>query len=230
MKIQTAIASTTHIDKHNEIIAKSALEGMTEQIKAKYIPCLIEHDWKQHGGVLLYGAVFQLFDGEHALGVVFGVFETAGEAVLFASGKPNLVWNDCKRFLDVESLKKLAGQTLRAQSETKLPKQTISQLLETHLDSTQVLDDGTVYKIKKYVASVGDLTIEVYPKDHPPAHFHVVSKQRRINARFSINTIALLSEKYGEISKKDAKKIQNFFKSNPKMLQKLLSYYSQMQQ
>ncbi len=58
MKITIGIASTTHIDRHNERMAKSALDGMAVQIKERFIPQLIEHDLNQHIGVGLYGEVF----------------------------------------------------------------------------------------------------------------------------------------------------------------------------
>ena len=79
MKITTGIASTTHIDRHNERMAKSAIDGMAEQIKERFIPQLIEHDPKQHIGVVLYGEVFLLKDGEFALGIVSGIFENNEE-------------------------------------------------------------------------------------------------------------------------------------------------------
>jgi len=58
MKIITGIASTAHIDRHNERMAKSALDSMATQIKEKFIPQLIEHDPNQHVGVILYGEFF----------------------------------------------------------------------------------------------------------------------------------------------------------------------------
>ncbi len=72
MNITTAIASTTHIDKHGDRFAKSALDDMARQIKTKFIPHLVEHDPKQQVGAALYGEVFKLGDGEYALGVVTG--------------------------------------------------------------------------------------------------------------------------------------------------------------
>lgn len=97
MKIITGIASTTHIDKHNERMAKSALDSMAEQIKKRFLPQLVEHDPNQHIGVILYGEVFQLKDGEYALGIVSGVFENNEEKQIFKIGQPNNVWEDYEK-------------------------------------------------------------------------------------------------------------------------------------
>lgn len=228
MKIGIGIASTTHIDRHNERMAKSALDGMADQIKEKYIPQLVEHDWNRHVGVLLYGEVFQLKDGEYALGVVTGLFENEGEKNEFRSGQPNKVWQNYKHYLNIEELIGLSDlKKPDLVSQNRIPVN-IADLLETHLDSTQVLPDGRVYKIKRFVAATGDLRIEVYPKDHEPSHFHVISKQRGINARFDIHTLELVSMKEGRIKKDDIKKIQDFFRTSPTFLNRLRNEHGRM--
>ena len=230
MKITTGIASTTHIDRHNERMAKSALEGMAEQIKEKFIPQLIEHDPNQHIGVVLYGEVFQLKDGEFALGIVSGIFENNEEKETFKTGKTNNVWQNYKKYLNIDELLKMNEQNSKTKQINSSKKDlNIADLLETHLDSTQVLPDGTVYKIKRFIASTGDLRIEVYPKDHDPQHFHVVSKQRNIDARFDIQTLNLMNMKQGKIKEGDVRKIQNFFKTCPKCLEKLISEHARLQ-
>jgi len=230
MKITIGIASTTHIDRHNERMAKSALDGMAVQIKERYIPQLIEHDLNQHIGVGLYGEVFQLKDGEYALGIVSGIFENEEERERYKTGQPNNVWQDYKKYLDIDELLKLNKQNHQTKPINFFSQDSdIADLLETHLDSTQVLPDGTVYKIKRFIASTGDLRIEVYPKDHSPQHFHVISKQRKINARFDIKTLGLINTKSGSIQEKDIKKIQNFFKTNPDYLEKLRNEHVRLQ-
>ncbi len=229
MKITTGIASTTHIDRHNERMAKSAIDGMAEQIKERFIPQLIEHDPKQHIGVVLYGEVFLLKDGEFALGIVSGIFENNEEKETFKTGQPNYVWQDYKKYLNIDELLKMIEQNHQTRQPNFSPKESnIADLLETHLDSTQVLPDGTVYKIKRFIASTGDLKIEVYPKDHDPQHFHVTSKQRNIDARFDIKTLTLINMKQGNIKEKDVKKIQNFFSTNPTILEKLKNEHARM--
>lgn len=230
MKIVTGIASTTHIDRHNERMAKSALDGMAEQIKEKFIPQLIEHDPNQHIGVFLYGEVFQLNDGEYALGIVSGIFENDQERERHKTGKPNDVWQDYKKYLDIDELLKMNDQNNRTNQEKHPDKQSsIADLLETHLDSTQVLPDGTVYKIKRFIAATGDLRIEVYPKDHEhQPHFHVISRQRGINARFDLTTLDLMNMKQGTMQGNDVRKIQNFFKINPDILKKLKNEHKRL--
>lgn len=229
MQINIGIASTTHLDRHNERMAKSALDSMADQIKEKYIPQLIEHDWNRHIGVLLYGEVFQLKDGEYALGVVTGLFENENDKNEFKSGKPNKIWQNYKKYLDIEELINLNDKNkidLVKQNDIPI---SIADLLEVHIDSTQVLPDGRIYKIKRFIAATGDLRIEVYPKDHQPSHFHVISKQRDIDARFDINTLELVSMKEGKIKENDIKKIQDFFKTSPTLLNQLRNEHSRMQ-
>lgn len=229
MKITTGIASTTHIDRHNERMAKSALDGMAKQIKEKFIPQLIEHDPNQHIGVVLYGEVFQLKDGEYALGIVSGIFENEQERERHKTGKPNDVGQDYKKYLNIDELLKMNERNHQTNKANHSPQQdNTADLLETHLDSTQVLPDGTVYKIKRFIASTGDLRIEVYPKDHEPEHFHVISKQRKINARFDIKTLVHINDKQGSISSSDIKKIQNFFKANSSFLKKLKAEHARL--
>jgi hypothetical protein len=53
-----------------------------------------------------------------------------------------------------------------------------------------VWSDGSLYFIKELVARVNGLSIYVYPKDHPPPHFHL--RGGGIDASFSIRDCALL--------------------------------------
>ena len=229
MNLTIGIASTTHIDRHNERMAKSALDDMAKQIKEKFIPQLIEHDPNQHIGVLLYGEVFRLKDGEYALGIVSGIFENKKEKERYKTGQPNDVWQNYKKYLNIDELLNFNKQNHQTiQNKPSSQGLNIADLLERHLDSTQVLPDGTVYKIKKFIAATGDLSIEVYPKDHYPQHFHVISKQREINARFDIKTLNLIDIKHGRIKQKDVKKIQNFFKTNPIILEKLKKEHARL--
>lgn len=64
--------------------------------------------------------------------------------------------------------------------------------------------------IKERVKTIDDLQIIIYSNDHNPPHFHVISKDLEINAKFSIEKCELLS---GEISAKDLKKINAFYQS-----------------
>ncbi len=107
--------------------------------------------------------------------------------------------------------------------------QTVADQLELHLDSTEIAPDGSVYLIKRRITSVGGLEIYVYPQDHDPPHFHVVSKQRKIDARFHLETLEVISMKRGEIRQKETRQIQDFFRTHPDALADLKVAYRQLQ-
>lgn len=230
MKINTVIASTTHIDRHNERMAKSALDNFASRICKKFVPLLIEHDSNRQIGIILYGKVVQLEDGEYALYVVLGEFENEAEKQKYINGSPNKVWGKYAPYLaDIKDSTKVISANLNTSKiKNKHEESSLAELLETHLDSTQIWTDGRVYKIKRFIASTGDLQIHVYPKDHLPAHFHVLSKQRGIDARFDLKSLDLISTKIGKIREDDIKKIKNFFEIRPDALEKLKSEHQRM--
>lgn len=231
MRIVTGIASTTHVDAHNDRFTKAALEGGAEQIRARYIPYLVDHDFNRQIGVLLCGRVEPLIDGEFGLMIVAGLFEEEVERQHYVNGAPNIVWQRYLHHLDdAQHAIELLREHSREEAEVKKHNsEDIAAQLETHLDSTSIWIDGRVYQVKHLVASTGDLSIHVYPKDHPPAHFHVVSKQRGIDARFSLDTLEPINVKEGALSSRDAKKIRNFFETHPDQVAKLRSEHARMQ-
>jgi len=89
----------------------------------------------------------------------------------------------------------------------------------------EIWTDGSVYNIKALIARVGDLRIHVY-RDHDPPHFHVVSVQRRINAKFSLETLEPMT---ALIATRDAKRVKHFFQQNPIALRKLREEHARMQ-
>ncbi len=188
-----------------------------------YIPFLIEHDWNRQIGILFYGEVFQLYDGEFALGVVIGIFEDESEKIKYKINTTNLVSDKYKAYLNKKSIiEQHRTKSFNKKLNNNInEKHDIANDLEIHLDSTQIAPDGSIYKIKRFIASTGDLSIEVYPQDHNPPHFHLKSKQRGIDARVSLNTFELISTKKGKITPNDLKKTKNFFDMNPKALKKL---------
>lgn len=227
MKITTIIASTTHIDRHGERMAKSALDGMAEQINLKYIPLTVNHDRSKQIGVLLYGRVVPYDSGEFALLVVASQFEKETERSIYQVGKTNTVCQEYTSYLDGITI--LEDHSSFLQDEPRKNKNT-ADLLEIHLDSTKIDSSGQAYKIKELVASTGDLKVEVYPKDHFPPHFHVVSRQRGINARFDLETLDVLHVKKGKLRQKDIKKIKHFFEVYPHELDKLRKIHEKMSQ
>ncbi len=232
MRLQGGIASTTYVDAHGHRMTKSALDGAVEQLRAKYIPLLINHDWDKHIGVNFNARVVRLPDGEYALLIASGIFTDKSEFATYPTGAPNTAWADYESVLDdveaqVPELLSAAASRDRPKSEPYPP--TLAGQLELHLDSTTIAPDGSVYLIKQRVATVRDMEINVYPKDHDPPHFHVRSKQRNLDARFHVYTLDLINEKHGKIKPKEVRQIQDFFKSNSKMHTLLKSEYERLQ-
>lgn len=65
-------------------------------------------------------------------------------------------------------------------------------------------------RLKERIGTIDDLKIIIYSNDHNPPHFHVISNDFKINAKFLIENCDLLS---GNIKRKDLKKIQAFYNS-----------------
>ncbi len=197
---------------------------MVENIKNKYIPFTKDHDPDQLLGILLYGEVFQLKDGEYALGVVIGEYENDFDRKKYLPGAENREFDKSQIELDIDGLR--LSQRLHSLKPDPIKPidpsgMSMVNLLAMYLDYTRVNDDGQVYEIRQYINRTDGLEIHVFPKDHLyQEHYHVISKQRGINARFDAKTHEMISVKHGTISKKDIKKIQAFFKnpSNAKLL------------
>ena len=229
MKTLSAIASTTHIDRRGTRFAKTALDGMIKNIADRYLPYTKDHDPNQLLGVVLYGKVFQLNDGEFALGVVVGEYENIDDLKEYTAGTENTKFDSFKTELDIDGLRltqsvhALIPDPIKPIEQSKL---SMAELLALHLDYTRVNDDGQVYEIRQYVTKTDGLEIHVYPKDHQyQEHYHVISKQRGINARFDTKSHQLISTKSGRISQKDVKKIRVFFQApnNAKLLAEIVN-------
>ncbi|WP_353159336.1 DUF4160 domain-containing protein [Myroides odoratus] len=68
------------------------------------------------------------------------------------------------------------------------------------------------YKSKERITTLDDLQVIIYSNDHNPPHFHVKTKDLKIDAKFTIEHCELLS---GNLSSKNLKKIKAFH-SSPK--------------
>lgn len=64
--------------------------------------------------------------------------------------------------------------------------------------------------IKERVDTIDNLQVIIYSNDHDPPHFHVLTKDLRVDAKFKIENCELLS---GTIGAKDLKKIRAFYLS-----------------
>lgn len=90
-------------------------------------------------------------------------------------------------------------------------------LLDKYINNTIVHETGQVLFIKELVDRVRNMKIEIYSNDHNPPHFHVKSKCGTIDAKFSLNDCSFIS---GDISSKDQKRIEAFFKDKKEELNK----------
>jgi hypothetical protein len=230
MQILGGIASSTRLDDHDQRIDKRVLDTSAEKIRAEYLPLLINHDFSQQVGVVLNARVVELDDGEHVLIHVNGTFENDSEAASFQVGAQTKVWREYESVLDEleEAVHKLELPSDDTAVGDLTEKPTMADLLKIHLDSTDVAPDGSVYLVKRRIVSVGGLDVYVYPQDHEPPHFHVVSKQRKIDARFHLQTVKLLSMKHGTIRQKEVKQVQDFFEKHPDKLEELRNEYDRL--
>ena len=88
MKYRKDILATTRLDLHNERFALEALEDMVEQVKAKHIPLIIEHDPRVPPfGRMSHGEVQQLEDEEYAFVVTFEIFEAGDQIELIEEAR-----------------------------------------------------------------------------------------------------------------------------------------------
>jgi hypothetical protein len=91
----------------------------------------------------------------------------------------------------------------------------LAAALETLLSGGySVWTDGRLIQIKALVGRVSGLRIVVYPREHPPPHFHVVAPG--LNASFSILDGSPLE---GELDAARLRLIQYWFRrSRPKLI------------
>lgn len=232
MYLQGGIASSTHVDRHGDRVDRSLLQDMARQINAQYVPLLIDHDFNRQVGVVLSAKLAELADGEYGLLVISGIFENREESESLKIGAPNTRWQDFEPQLREigEQVATLIPPGHADTTEDLKGLEGITARLQAYFDSTEIMPDGSIYLVKRHIASIGDMQIDVYPKDHDPPHFHVASKQRRrgFDARFHIETLGLLSYKYGRMRDNDIRRVQEYFRSNPDDLKTLRNEYERL--
>ena len=82
------------------------------------------------------------------------------------------------------------------------------------------------YEIKEKVGRINDLNVIIYSNDHNPPHFHVISNDKKIDAKFTIENCEKIS---GELNSKQLRKIRAFYES-PKtqiLMEKILNKKNQ---
>lgn len=70
------------------------------------------------------------------------------------------------------------------------------------------LENGFVTE-KERISRIKNMEVRIYPNDHNPPHFHVISADYKVNAKFLIETGEYLS---GQISTKNLNRINVFWK------------------
>lgn len=98
--------------------------------------------------------------------------------------------------------------------KTDILERVLTQLLHYYLS----LDESEIDKrlvepalgTKERVTTVDNLQVIIYSNDHNPPHFHIKTKDNRINAKFKIENCELLS---GSIGAKDLRKVKAFYLS-----------------
>lgn len=81
----------------------------------------------------------------------------------------------------------------------------LEMTLSYTINSTQICD-GVVIETRKRVDNIGNLKIEIYPKEHAPCHFHV--KDKNIDAYFKIENCELIK---GKISNENIDKVRDWY-------------------
>ena len=64
------------------------------------------------------------------------------------------------------------------------------------------------YEIKERVSVIRNMEILIYTNDHNPPHFHVKSNDKKVNAKFEIETGNYIS---GQINSTDLKRVKLFY-------------------
>ena len=90
----------------------------------------------------------------------------------------------------------------------------LADLLLNYMELSEVEIDfllqNSDYNSKERITTIKNLKVIIYSNDHNPPHFHVISNDYNINAKFLIENEELLS---GEMKSKDLKRIKAFYES-----------------
>jgi hypothetical protein len=66
-------------------------------------------------------------------------------------------------------------------------------------------------RIKQLVDAIDKYEVHIYSRDHDPPHFHVISKDGSLNARFRIDDGSLMSQ-YGDLRSGALKRINAWYR------------------
>jgi Domain of unknown function (DUF4160) len=90
----------------------------------------------------------------------------------------------------------------------KIEEKILTPILEHYFNVASIENLAKGIKTKERIATIRNMQILIYSNDHNPPHFHVKSKDKKIDAKFMIENGVFLS---GEIESKDLKRIKAFF-------------------
>jgi hypothetical protein len=213
------IASTTHKDLHGMRMAKQVLDGFEQAVRQKYYPLQFNHDDDAPRlGVMVSAKVFTLPDGETALGAAIIKHSSPELAALYPAGAANTVFDKFLPAVDIQAL--LIGHQIKMMRYVEV-KLTLEDQLEAFFQSHIVGPDGQIRTNKHLVTNIGSFQVVVWPEDHRPAHFHLISKPRNIDVSFTIHPVERLKDNIGKISNKQIKLVKLFFSTHPDELLKL---------
>ncbi len=214
--VAISIASTTHIDSQKERVASKVLDVIHDSIKKQYYPFLFNHEReKQPIGSIVSSKLFKFPDGEKGLAILIVYFTKPEASLEFIAGENNTAFEQFQKYINLDLLMEKHDEKMRNFQEVDLG---LEAELSAYFLSHKAGDSGQI-EVRKYnIAQIGDFKIVIYPKDHKPAHFHVVSEQRNINAKFTIEPVELIGIKKGNLRKGDEKLIKRFFQLNPERL------------
>ncbi|MFB6230477.1 MAG: hypothetical protein ABEL04_04900 [Salinibacter sp.] len=95
MKEIQAVLATTHVDRHGEKFARSALQGMAERIESKVVPMGVEHDPRvPPQGRIVDAELREREDGEYELVGVMEQFEEGDRVPFLDREIPIRQWGD----------------------------------------------------------------------------------------------------------------------------------------
>ncbi|PKP01668.1 MAG: hypothetical protein CVU11_14560 [Bacteroidetes bacterium HGW-Bacteroidetes-6] len=95
------------------------------------------------------------------------------------------------------------------------------KFLEKVVNSGRYDPELGLYFTKEQVAKYRNMKLEIYPNDHPPAHFHVKSRDKSIDAKFRLDSGEYMS---GKITNQDKKAIFEYY-NIPQVNQRLFEIW-----
>ena len=84
----------------------------------------------------------------------------------------------------------------------------LNPILENYFNVASTLNLEKGIKTKERIETIRNIQILIYSNDHNPPHFHVKSKDKKVDAKFKIENCEFIS---GSIDKKDLKRLKAFF-------------------